>query len=121
LLGSIAKALPFLQPGDDGQVHRAAHKLVSSYLEHAIEDAAERFCGQHHLSPTDSIAIDWRVALRYMAQQVHRIACNINLREEPYLNSPYKFELALMAQELAADVVERRNLLLEAADTAVPS
>ena len=121
LLGSIARALPFFQRGDDEQVDRSAQKLVSSYLEHAIEDAAERFCGQHRLSPTDDIAIDWRVSLRYMAQQIHRLASRLNLREEPYLISPYKFELALVAHELAAEVSERRNLLLEAAGTAIPS
>lgn len=118
-LAFIAKVLPFLQRGDEEHIARAAHKLASSYLEHAIEDAAERFCGQHRLSPSDDIVINWRVALRYMAQQIHRLASSINLREEPYLNAPRRYELALIVYELAAEVVERRNLLLEATDTTV--
>jgi|GEM_PF-4108965 len=119
LLKSIARALPFIQRKHDKQIKRAAQRLASSYLDHAIEDTAERFCGLRHLLPTESIALDWRVSLRYMAQQVHRVASEINLKQEPYFVSHRKVELALIAHELAAEVVERRNLF-ESTGTTLP-
>jgi len=59
------------------------------------------------------------VAVRYLAQRVHHIACQLDLRHE-LATSPLRFELALTARDLAADVVDNRRVmfaLFEPAET----
>ena len=56
--------------------------------------------------------MDWRVALRYMAQQLHRIACQMNLRNAREPVSPLKFELIVVARSLAGEVTLKRAQLL---------
>jgi hypothetical protein len=65
------------------------------------------------MPPVSDPVIDWRVAMRFMAQGVHRIASQIDLKKE-YATSSKRFELALFAREAAADVAQRRRAMLAA-------
>ncbi len=98
-----------------------AHRLVASYIEQAIEDTADRFCGQHGLSPASARVLDWRVALRYMAQQLHRVASRINLRQQHFLVSRLQMDLEAIAPPLAAEVAFKRARLLDGMETAASS
>lgn len=118
LLVYIARCLPLLSDCPDAVTIRAAHKLACAYIEHAIEDAVDRSWGQHGLSPTSDAVINWRVSIRYMAQQLHRIACRISFRRDYNDASPLRFELTLMARELAGDVALKRIQLLDSVETA---
>jgi hypothetical protein len=56
-------------------------------------------------------AIDWRVAMRYMAQQIHRLATQIDVRGRRAM-APHRFELALAARDLAMEISARRRQML---------
>jgi hypothetical protein len=64
------------------------------------------------IDPMCEAAIDWRVAIRYLAQDVHRLASKIDVRKE-YNTSPHRFEIALRARDLASDIVIRREIMLD--------
>ncbi len=57
------------------------------------------------------------MAVRYLAQRLHHIACQIDLKHE-LATSPLRFELALTARDLAADVVDKRQTMLSLFETA---
>ena len=46
--------------------------------------------------------------MRFMAQGLHRIASQIDLKKD-YASSSKRFELALFAREAAADILQRRR------------
>jgi hypothetical protein len=112
-LSRIAIKLSILQPEDRDVIIRAAHRLVFSSFQQAIEAAVERFCRQHDISPTEPPTIDWRVAVRYMAQQLHHIGRQLKLGGDSSLASPIRFELIATARDLATDVVAKRTQLLD--------
>ena len=105
----IGRVLPFLGDGEDDldMVH-AAHRMVAARLESDLERACEFFCLDRHIPPICDPSIDWRVAIRFMAQDLHRIARQINFKSG-YSNSPLRFELALNARDLAIEVAARRR------------
>ncbi len=51
------------------------------------------------------------MAIRYLAQRLHHIAGQIDLKRE-LAASPLRFELALTARDLAADAVDKRQTML---------
>ena len=79
-------------------------------MERALR-AADLFCREHDLPGLVEPVIDWRVAIRYLAQRLHHIASQIDLKRE-LATSPLRFELALTAQDLAADAVDKRQAML---------
>jgi len=109
LLGRI---LPLLGSGkDDWETVQAVHRMVATRLESDIERACQFFCRDRNIPPVCDPTIDWRVAIRYMAQELHGIATRINIRSE-YSASPQRFELALRARDLAMEVAARRRDML---------
>ena len=108
----LGQFLPFLaEDEDEWEISNAAHRMVSTRLESDIDRATDFFCRDHNLPGLVEPVIDWRVAIRYMAQRLHHLACQINLKRE-LATSPLRFELALTARDLAADVVDKRSRML---------
>ena len=105
----LGRVLPFLGEGeDDWEMVRAVHRMVAARLESDLERACEFFCLDRHIPPICDPSIDWRVAIRFMAQELHRTARQINFKSG-YSNSPLRFELALSARDLAIEVAARRR------------
>jgi len=108
----LGQFLPFLaEDEDEWEISNAAHRMVSTRLESDIDRATDFFCRDHNLPGLVEPVIDWRVAIRYLAQRLHHIACQIDLKRE-LATSPLRFELALTARDLAADVVDKRHRML---------
>lgn len=99
-------------PGDD-EIMRAVHRIVASRLESDIDRACGFFCRDLNIPEISDPSIDWRVAIRYMAQGLHRIACQIDMKRN-YSTSPRRFELALLARDLAGDIVAKRRGMVAA-------
>ena len=114
----LARFVPFLaESEDEWDITNAAHRMVSTRLESDIDRATDFFCRDHGLPGLVEPVIDWRVAVRYLAQRLHHIACQIDLKHE-LATSPLRFELALTARDLAADVVDKRHTMLSLFETA---
>jgi len=110
----LGKVIPFLdESAPDLELIRGVHRIVSARLESDIDRACAEFCESRELPPISDPVIYWRVAMRFMAQGVHRIACQIDLKKD-YTASSKRFELALFAREAAADVIMRRRDMLSA-------
>ena len=108
----LAQFIPFLAEEEDAlEVNTAAHRMVSTRLEADIDRATDVFCRDHDLPGLVEPVIDWRVAIRYLAQRLHHIADRIDLKRE-LAASPLRFELALTARDLAADTVDKRQTML---------
>jgi hypothetical protein len=108
----LGRVLPFLtDPQTEWEITRAAHRTVAARIESDIDRATQFFCRDRRMDPQSEPVIDWRVAIRYLAQELHRLAAKLDLRKE-YYSSPQRFEVALVARDLAADIVERRKVLL---------
>ncbi len=108
----LARFIPLLAE-DEGEweIVTAACRMVSTRLESDIERATHFFCRDHGLPGLVEPVIDWRVAIRYMAQRLHHIASQIDLKHE-LATSPLRFELALTARDLAADVLDKRHTMV---------
>jgi len=110
--GHLGRLLPFLtDPETEWEITRAAHRTIGARLESDIDRACQFFCHDRRISATSEQAIDWRVAIRYLGQELRRLVGKMDLRHD-YYNSPQRFEIALVTRDLAADIVERRKTLL---------
>ena len=110
----LGRVVPFLGEGaDDWETTRAVHQIVATQLEADIEHACAMFCHNQNIPPVSDPAIDWRVAIRYLAQGVHHIASQIDMRKD-YDTSPRRFELALLARDAATDIAGKRRSLFDA-------
>ena len=108
----LAQFIPFLAEEEDAwEINNAAHRMVSTRLEADIDRATDLFCRAHDLPGLVEPVIDWRVAIRYLAQRLHHIASRVDLKRE-LATSPLRFELALTARDLAADAVDKRQTML---------
>jgi len=111
LRGKLYQASFFPGAIDRAEILRVAHRTVASRLESDIDRACQFFCSDRDIEHNSEPAIDWRVAIRYLAQQLHHIASQIDLKRE-YYTSPQRFEVALRARDLAANIAEKRNAML---------
>ena len=107
----LARFIPLLaEAEDEWEISSAGHRMVSTRLESDIDRATDLFCRDNNIPGLVEPVIDWRVAIRYLAQRLHHIACQIDLKRE-LAASPHRFELALTARDLAADIVEKRRTM----------
>jgi hypothetical protein len=107
----LGKLLPFLGYGSsDLDEIRAVHRIVSARLESDIDRACVQYCDAQAIPSVSDPIIDWRVAMRFLAQGLHRIASQIDLKKD-YATSSKRFELALFAREAAADILQRRRAM----------
>jgi len=112
LRSRLGRFIPFVaEDEDEWEIISAAHRMVSTRLESDIERATDFFCRDHGLPGLVEPVIDWRVAIRYLAQRLHHIASPIDLNHE-LATSPQRFELALTARDLATKVVDKRGVML---------
>jgi len=108
----LSRYVPFLaEDEDEWEIVNAAHRMISTRLESDIDRATDFFCRDNDLPGLVEPVIDWRVAIRYLAQRVHHIGCQLDLKHD-LATSPLRFELALTARDLAADVVDKRHVML---------
>lgn len=109
LWASVRATIPFMGKTVDPQVFGAVHRVVATRLDSDIDRAGTFFCQDHHIPPESEPAIDWRVATRFMAQSIYsRVA---TLDPKKIGASPRRFEIALMARDLAADIVDKRHAM----------
>lgn len=119
LRSRLARAIPFLyQQEEDPDIFRAVHHMVATRIECDIERATDFFCRDHNLPGLSDPVIDWRVAIRYLAQQVHRLTCQEGPKTAQVL-ALNRFELTLTARELAAEVADQRRRMFDLSSTAV--
>ncbi|MEK7248687.1 MAG: hypothetical protein AAB092_09480 [Chloroflexota bacterium] len=105
---SAAKTfLPALGHNPNPEVMAAAHRLVAARLDSDIDRACRFFCEDNAIQPDCEEAIDWRVAIRFMAQSVYSRVNDGDLKKVAL--SPRRFELALVARDLASEVANRRQ------------
>lgn len=113
LRARLGRFIPILaEAEDEGDISNAAHRMVSTRIEANIDRATDFFCRDHDLPGLGEPIIDWRVAIRYLAQRIHHIAAQLDLKHD-LATSPMRFELALTARDLAADVVDKREVIFE--------
>lgn len=112
LRDKLVRVLPFPIPAEEGpEITAAAHREVAGRLESDIDRACQFFCADRNIPPVSDEAIDWRVAIRYLAQEVHRLARGVDIRKD-YHSSPQRFEIALRARDLAAEIIEKRRHMI---------
>ncbi len=79
----LGRFLPFLaEAEDEWEVTTAAHSMVSTRIESDLDRATDFFCRDHGLPGLVEPVIDWRVAIRYMAQRLHHIVSQVDLKYE---------------------------------------
>jgi hypothetical protein len=109
LRARLGRFIPiFAEAEDEAEIGSAAHRMVSTRLEADIDRATDFFCRDNELPGLSDPVIDWRVSIRYLAQRIHHIAAQVDLKHD-LATSPLRFELALTARDLAADVVDKRD------------
>jgi hypothetical protein len=105
--GVAKQFLPFAGTPQNGEVSSAAHRLVAARLDSDLERACRFYCEDNGVQPDCEEAIDWRVAIRFMAQSVYSRVSGGDIKKVAM--SPKRFELALVARDLASDIEERRQ------------
>lgn len=110
----LARILPFMDDPDDLESIHAAHRVVATKLDSDLERACTFFCEDRGVPHMDDAAIEWRASIRFLAQSLHRIGSEIGDISRRYDESPRRFELALIARDLAAEIIDRRRSMLVA-------
>ncbi|MEO6197517.1 MAG: hypothetical protein ABIP58_05335 [Dehalococcoidia bacterium] len=90
----------------------AIHRVVSVHLDSDIERAGYAYCEDNNIPPESDPAIDWRVAIRFMSQSIYSRVCRVDPTK--IKSHPKRFELALVARELASGVSEKRQQMFAA-------
>jgi hypothetical protein len=119
---ALSRILPFMTSPEAGlETLLAAHRVVAQKIESDIDRAFQTFCDDRTIDTMSDTAIDWRVAIRYLAQEVHRLASPIDIRKD-YYATPHRFEIALRTRDLAADIITKREaMLVEATPAPAPA
>jgi hypothetical protein len=91
----------------DREVLEAVHRQVAARIDSDIERSGAFFCSDNKIPPESEPAIDWRVAIRFMSQSIYSRVANVDLSR--IANHPRRFELALVARELATEVADKRR------------
>ena len=107
----LTSIFPFLETANHYEADRLAHHLTACRIEDDIAGAADRISRQHDLSEMSEAVVDWRVAVRYLAQQLYAIVAlpNSGRRLDPDLTRSQEF--AIISRELSKEIVARRSQL----------
>ena len=111
LLGVVKRSLLFEAPAPDQETQRAVHRIVSTRLDSDIDRTATFFCTDHGLNPEADPALDWRVAIRFMAQSIYSRVSNIDPKK--IATHPRRFELAIVARDLSSEVADKRHAMFQ--------
>lgn len=109
LLGTVMSLLPLPNARQDPDSFVAVHRIVAMHLDSDIDRACRFYCEDNDVDPECERAIDWRVAMRFMAQSVYSRLSNVDAKR--LTMSPRRFELAVVARDLASDVTEKRSAM----------
>ena len=112
VVGAIKHALSFVFPQEDPAVAATTHHVLAQRLDSEIERACSIYCRDHGVDAKSDPALDWRVAIRFMAQSVYCRLAEIEPRQ--MATSPHRFELSLVARDLATEVETRRHDMMAA-------
>lgn len=116
-IGWAKTTFGFLAPREDPGIESTVHRVVAARLDSEIDRAVSYYCREHGVSPELEESLDWRVAIRFMAQSVFsRLA---ETEPKKMAQSPRRFELALVARDLAADIQAKRQVMSSVAPTPV--
>lgn len=107
VFGTIKHTLSFIFPQEDPAVAATSHHVLAQRLESEIERACSIYCRDHGVDARSDAALDWRVAIRFMAQSVYCRLAEIDPRK--MATSPHRFELSLVARDLATEVETKRT------------
>jgi hypothetical protein len=109
IIGVIRSFLPFLGELPDPAAIGATHRIAAQRLESDIDRTARFFCEDHSIPADCEEALDWRVAIRFMAQSIYSRVSSGDLKK--IATSPRRFELALVARDLSSAVVDKRHMM----------
>lgn len=109
LLATARSLLPIPAVRHDPDAFVAIHRIVASHLDSDIDRACRFYCEGSGVDPESERAIDWRVALRFMAQSVYSRLLKVDPKR--LAMSPRRFELAVVARDLASDITEKRSAM----------
>jgi hypothetical protein len=108
-LMAMARSLLPIRTQQDPAAFTAVHRIVAMHLDSDVDRASRFYCEDNRVDPECERAIDWRVALRFMAQSVYSRLSNVDPKR--LAMSPRRFELAVIARDLASDVTEKRSAM----------
>ena len=112
VFGAIKHALSFVFPEDDPAIAETTHHVLAQRLDSEIERACAIYCRDHGVDAKSEPALDWRVSIRFMAQTIYsRLA---ETEPQKMATTPHRFELSLVARELATEVEAKRNEMMSA-------
>ena len=117
-VGTIKQALSFIFPQEDPAVTATTHQVLAQRLESEIERACAIYCRDHGVDARSDPALDWRVAIRFMAQSVFCRLAEIEPRM--MATSPHRFELSLVARNLATEVENKRHEMMAVLPAGTP-
>jgi hypothetical protein len=116
-VGWIKSIVGFLAPRENPEIELTVHRVVAARLDSEIDRAVSYYCREHGVTPDREESLDWRVAIRFMAQSIFsRLA---EIEPQKMAQSPRRFEMALVARDLAADVQAKRQAMSSIAPTPV--
>lgn len=116
-IGWLKSSVGFLSPKLDTGVESTAHRVVSGKLDSEIDRAVSYYCREHGVSPDRDESLDWRVAIRFMAQSIFSRLTDTEPKK--MAQSPRRFELALVSRDLASGIQAKRQVLSSVAPTPV--
>jgi hypothetical protein len=111
LLAVVKRSLLFEAPAPDPETHRAVHRIVAARIDSDIDRTCNFFCADNGLQPEAEPAVDWRVSIRFMAQSIYSRVANIDPKK--ISTSPRRFELAIVARDLASEVTDKRHRMFQ--------
>ncbi len=112
VIGTIKNALSFLFPPDDPAVAATTHQVLARRLDSEIERACSIYCRDYGVDFKSEPALDWRVAIRFMAQSIYSRLADTEPRK--MATTTHRFELSLVARELATEVEAKRQDMVSA-------
>ena len=112
VIGTIRHALSFVLPQEDPAVAATTHHVLAQRLDSEIERACAIYCRDHGVDAKSDPALDWRVSIRFMAQSVFSRLAETEPRR--MATSPHRFELSLVARDLATEIEARRLEMMSA-------
>lgn len=119
LRSKLSRLLPMFRDPDKEQITHTIHQEVSSRLESDIERTCYFYCQDRNSPALCDPSIDWRVAIRSMAQHLHHIASQYDFKNDK--TNPIGFELNFTARDHAVEVIGKRHRMLDLFSTSSES
>ncbi len=112
VVATIKHALSFVIPQEDPAIAATTHHVLAQRLNSEIERACAIYCRDYGVDARSEPALDWRVAIRFMAQSIYSRLAETEPRK--MATSPHRFELSLVARDLATEVEAKRYDMMSA-------